>query len=67
MELQPFQQRVIDERDDLEIKASKLQDFILSDKFSSVPADERQRLVLQRNLMVAYVIVLDQRIAAFGG
>ena len=67
MELQPFQQRVIDERDDLEIKASKLQDFILSDKFSSVPADERQRLVLQRNLMDAYVIVLDQRIAAFGG
>ena len=67
MELQPFQQRVIDERDDLEIKASKLQDFILSDKFFSVPADERQRLVLQRNLMDAYVIVLDQRIAAFGG
>ena len=67
MELQPYQRRVVDERDDLEIKASKLQDFILSDKFSSVPADERQRLVLQRNLMDAYVIVLDQRIAAFGG
>lgn len=67
MELQPYQQRVVDECDDLEDKANKLQDFILSAKFSSVPEDEQGRLVLQRNLMDAYVAVLKQRIAAFGG
>ena len=66
MELQPHQQRVVEERAELEDKLGKLQAFITGERFATVPDAERGRLVvLQHKLMEAYALVLEQRIAAF--
>lgn len=65
MELQPHQQRVVEERAELETKLGKLQAFITGERFASVPDDEQGRLVLQHHIMNSYALVLEQRIAAF--
>jgi len=64
-ELQPHQQRVIEERAELEDKLGKLQAFIAGERFAAVPDAEQGRLVLQHKLMESYALVLEQRIAAF--
>lgn len=64
-ELQPHQQRVVEERTELEDKLGKIHAFITSEKFASIPDDEQGRLVLQHKLMESYALVLEQRIAAF--
>ena len=64
-ELQPHQQRVVEERAELEDKLGKLQAFITGERFASVPDAEQGRLVLQHKLMESYALVLEQRIAAF--
>ena len=63
--MQPHQQRVVEERAELEDKLGKLQTFILSERFVSVPDDEQGRMVLQHHIMNALALVLEQRIAAF--
>lgn len=65
MELQPHQQRVVEERAELESKLGKLQAFITGERFASVPEAEQDRLVLQHHIMTALALVLEQRIAAF--
>ena len=57
-------QRLIDECEELELKANKLQDFILGEGYMRLDEAEQKRLVLQRNLMDAYAAVLWQRIEA---
>ena len=64
-ELQPHQQRVVEERTELEDKFGKLQAFITGAKFASAPDAEQGRLVLQHHIMTALALVLEQRIAAF--
>ena len=64
-ELQPHQQRVVEERAELEDKLGKLQAFITGERFASVPDAEQGRLVLQHHIMTALALVLEQRIAAF--
>ena len=65
--LQPHQQRVIDERTELDERIAKLGAFINSPIFASLPEDERERLVEQRGHMHAYSDVLRRRIEAFAG
>jgi hypothetical protein len=65
MELQPHQQRVVEERAELEVRIGKLQVFITSEKFADVPDAEQGRLVLQHHIMTILSLVLEQRIAAF--
>ena len=64
-ELQPHQQRVVEELAELEDKLGKLQAFITGERFASVPDAEQWRLVLQHHIMTALALVLEQRIAAF--
>lgn len=67
MELQPHQQRVVTEKGELDEKIGKLFGFITSENFEAiVPQDERYRLTLQYNVMMAYSKVLEMRIEAFG-
>lgn len=66
MELQPHQQRVVTEKAELDEKLEKLKAFVTGEKFASVPEAEQARLVLQHNIMNAYSLVLEMRIAAFG-
>jgi oligoribonuclease NrnB/cAMP/cGMP phosphodiesterase (DHH superfamily) len=63
--MQPFQQRVIEERNELLIKLAKLDDFIESTTCMILPIDERNRLEKQRQIMLDYVNVLNERIDNF--
>ena len=63
----PHQQRVIDERDELSNKLTKLNAFINSDTFTEKVKDlrERDRLILQKFIMTRYLEILNERITAF--
>jgi hypothetical protein len=61
----PHQQRVIEDREDLSGKCSRLDAFLQTPTFTGLPAEERTRLSLQRGYMGLYLTVLNERIAAF--
>ena len=64
--LPPHQQRVIDERDELNEKLLKLQDFISSSSvFENLADEEKSRLLSQCKAMVEYWSILDERISNF--
>lgn len=61
-----YQQRVVDEQTELEIKLKALREFIRCNAaFHSLPAEERTLLKTQMDLMSAYSNVLDLRITNF--
>ncbi|TDS82619.1 hypothetical protein [Comamonas sp. JUb58] len=66
-EYAPHQQRVVDEKRELDEKLQKLTAFINSEKFAEIvkDEDERGRLVCQEDVMKDYSAILDERIAAF--
>lgn len=62
----PHQQRVVDEKTELDIKAKKLSDFIgLSPIFETIDKEEQERLKVQNDIMWQYSEILGQRIKAF--
>ena len=63
--MQPYQQRVVDEKDELDEKLYALESFIDSPKFLELDRGERQRLARQAVLMTQYSDVLGERIEAF--
>lgn len=68
--MQPHQQRVVDEKSELDEKISKLATFIATfDKpmsvFAMLSEPERQRLYAQHRAMVEYSTILGERIANF--
>jgi len=65
-QLQPHQQRVVDEKAELDGKITALQKFIAkSPVFDQLDEGERWRLTTQSHLMVQYSAILGARIAAF--
>ena len=65
-EYQPFQQRVIDEASELNIKINALDDFILNNNiYKKLPEDEQIRLIQQCRAMEYYFSVLVERIQNF--
>jgi hypothetical protein len=65
MSLQPHQERVITERDDLQQKIKALDRFTGSDTFRSLKLKEQYRMVRQLNHMRSYCEVLNERIEDF--
>ena len=65
MTIQPFQQRVIDERGELEEKIHKLSVFVTGEIFPLLPKDEQERLTVQLSVMALYVTILQHRIENF--
>ena len=65
MNLQPHQQRVVDEKTELDAKLAKLKAFGLTPLFDGLPTEEKQRLTEQEGYMLNYSDVLGRRIAAF--
>lgn len=64
--MQPHQQRVVDEKAALDDKAKKLSDFISnSDIFPTLDEAEQERLKEQNAVMWKYSEILGARIAAF--
>jgi hypothetical protein len=66
MNLAPHQQRVVDEKTDLDMRAHKLSQFIgLSPLFEKLDPAEQERMKVQNDLMWQLSEVLDARIKAF--
>lgn len=64
--MRPHQQRVVDEKTELDTKANALSQFIgHSPIFETLDAAEQERLKVQNDLMWQYSEVLGARIAAF--
>ena len=59
------QQRVVDEKNDLAKKLTRLNAFIGGTIYDSLPADERYRLCGQATVMKDYLDILNDRIKAF--
>lgn len=65
MSLQPHQQRVVDEKAELDGKIVKLVAFFETPIFANIDPDEHARLKNQVIAMTTYSSILAQRIAAF--
>jgi hypothetical protein len=66
-DMPPHQQRVIDEKRELDEKATKLSNFIgLNPIFGNIDPVEQERLKEQCEIMWQYSEILGKRIAAFG-
>ena len=63
--MQPYQQQVVDEKRELDIKLDALHNFLGINKFKELPYLEQGRLARQHNVMVAYSGILAERIEAF--
>jgi hypothetical protein len=66
-QLQPHQQRVIEEHSDLAQRADRLQAFIEGDVFDGLPLSERLDLGTQLDLMRKLQEILERRIGRFKG
>lgn len=63
--MEPHQQRVLQEKQDLDEKLTKLLAFFQSEAFVGLSEAERSRLRNQARFMDGYAAVLEERIAAF--
>jgi hypothetical protein len=63
--MQPHQERVVTEKQELDTKLEKLSAFIETETFQGLPSDEKDRLQRQHMHMDHYSTVLGERIAAF--
>ncbi len=63
--MQPHQQRVVDEKAELDERLEKLITFSNGNFYASLPWAEQERMNTQRHLMCALSAVLGARIAAF--
>ena len=64
-ELPPHQQRVVDERRELDERRDKLSAFYSTPIFHGLPESEQSRLLRQGVAMRSYSEILGERIAAF--
>lgn len=65
MGLEPYQERMIEERRELETRVTKLGMLVELPAFSAFDAEEQQLLTLQLHAMRSYLRALDMRIARF--
>lgn len=63
--MQDFQQRVVNEKAELDTRLQKLVVFSNTVSFANLPYDEQERMNTQRHLMCALSAVLGARISAF--
>lgn len=60
-----FQQRVVQEKQELDDKIVSLDKFLLTDTFHNLSAEEQDRMSRQFDVMKEYSGILDERIDAF--
>ncbi len=63
--MEPYQERVIEEKRKLDELLGKLKGFKTGVTFSKLPAEEQGRLNRQHSIMEDYSTVLEERIEAF--
>ena len=64
--MQAHEQRVVDEKAELDTKIAKLWEFIGGDVWRSLPWVEQRLLAIQHDQMTAYSTTLGTRIECFG-
>lgn len=60
-----FQQRVIDEKSELDLKINALNAFVIGGIFKTLPEADRELLLRQLDIMKAYEHILEVRISRF--
>lgn len=60
-----WQERVLQEQDDLQVKAATLNNFITGPAFSELAKVNQSLMALQLDIMQAYISVLRARICTF--
>ncbi|MBK1780593.1 hypothetical protein JHL22_05125 [Advenella sp. WQ 585] len=63
--MQPHQQRVVEEKSELDERRTKLGEFKNTDLFASLPWQEQERLNTQAHIMTMYSAILGERITQF--
>lgn len=63
--MRPHEQRVVDEKQELDNKTKSLDDFLLTELFHGLPSEEQDRMERQFEIMKKYSEILGERIAAF--
>jgi hypothetical protein len=63
--MQPHEQRVVEERDELQTKTRKLGEFLETQTYSNLPYEDRKLLNIQHATMQAYSEILNTRIGRF--
>lgn len=63
--MQPHQQRVVEEKSELDERRTKLGEFKNTDLFASLPWQEQERLNTQAHIMTMYSAILGERITHF--
>ena len=63
--MQPHQQRVVDEKAELDERLRKLMTFTITPTFAGLDEAERNRLARQAETMAKYSEILGDRVAAF--
>lgn len=63
--LEPHQQRIVTESDELSERLNKLNAFLMAEKFKELPAIEQQLLKRQQQAMVEYSMALFARVSLF--
>lgn len=63
--MEAYQQRVIEEKEQLDDRSVKLHAFIYSEKFNRLEQAEQWRMIRQLAAMQSYAAVLGERINAF--
>jgi hypothetical protein len=64
-DMMPHQQRVVDEKKELDTKLTKLTEFMLTDTYKALGNKDKDLLVSQSIVMTTYGKILEQRIGLF--
>lgn len=64
--MQPHEARVVNEKNELDIKANALRAFFGTSTYDNLSDEEKLLLVKQLNAMTTYSDILDSRIKLFG-
>ena len=62
---QPYQQRVVEEKNALKEKLDKLTVFLGSESFKNLHETDQTLLIMQKRYMTAYLDILNVRIERF--
>lgn len=60
--MEDWKERLIQEKDELTNRITKLQQFVLTDKFDSLPYADKELLMQQLEAMDNYAYILTQRV-----
>ena len=64
--MEPFIQRIVDEKAELDERAGKLGDFVKSEKFHSLDSEMQSLMVEQYDMMKRYSVILGKRLELVG-